>query len=236
MGNLSASCPKALIPIDGSHSALDLNLAALGDVAAHARATIVTGYRAMDFEAVTSPSNISLSTAFNAAWSARGPVLSILAGVQGLQLDAPWVVANGDTVFEPALLAAALQKRGDGITLFISSATPEPDDVAVDLESDNILEAEKAKRLLRPSSVISTGCVRVAGEAHKQAFLQGLAVLSERETTLNKSIIWHAVFSELHKAGQSARALFVDRTWWHEFDTADDILNYSRRPTSASHA
>ncbi len=131
---LTADRPKCLIEVGGrtilEHQIEALREAGVGDI------TVVGGYRFDRIEAFVAerwgPSDrpelvlnpfFAISSSVGSVWAARH------------RLTAPFCLLNGDTVYDPVLVADGLARLKLGLNLFVEEVgTPETDDMLVRLD------------------------------------------------------------------------------------------------------
>src|SRR3546814_13242235 len=113
--------PKCLIDVDG-RSSLDWQLRALAE-AGVTNAAVVVGYRARRVQAhldATAPP-LPVDLVYNPFWRVASSIGSVWAARD--HLDGPFVLMNGDTVFEPRVIAGAIRAAGAGAGLGVLVAT-----------------------------------------------------------------------------------------------------------------
>ncbi|HVJ00104.1 MAG TPA: NTP transferase domain-containing protein [Sphingomonas sp.] len=139
---LTRDMPKCLVDVDG-RSILDRQLEALAE-AGVARAVVVVGYRARrvqaHLDAVTAPLPVDL--VYNPFWRVASSIGSVWEA--RAHLDAPFVLMNGDTVFDPQVIAGAIEDAGDGLGLLVEPlGGHELDDMLVEASGGRVRAVAK---------------------------------------------------------------------------------------------
>jgi choline kinase len=218
---LTADRPKCLIEVGGrtilEHQVAALREAGIGGI------TVVGGYRfdrlerfvAEQWRAGDRPELVlnpfyAISSSIGSVWAARH------------RLDAPFCLLNGDTVYDPALVADALARCTPGINLLVEAAAPPmPDDMLVRLEGGRV--AAVGKDL--PTAFAhhrSLGFV-VAGEGAGDVYGRALsAVIAEPDGVQR---FHHEVIGRIARSDEVAGVL-VDGGRWVEVDRPEDIAGW----------
>lgn len=143
---LTLTTPKCLVEV-GGRAILDHQLDAVA-AAGFEGAVVVGGYRIDQIAAHLSARNGGLPTelVFNPFWSIANSIGSVWAA--RAYLDAPFALMNGDTLFDAAILRAALADRGadtgSGVKLVIEPlVTPGLDDMLVEADGDDVVAVGK---------------------------------------------------------------------------------------------
>jgi choline kinase len=218
---LTADRPKCLIEV-GGRTILEHQVEALV-AAGVAGVTIVGGYRfdrlaafvaarwpdeAMRPALVFNPF-FALSSSIGSVWAARD------------RLAAPFCLLNGDTVYDPALVADGLARSGPGIGLFVEPvADHEPDEMRVRLDGTRVVAVGKdlPATLARHRSL---GFV-VAGE-EGGAYARALErVIGDVEGV---QAYHHAVIDRLAHEGTVSAIAFAHGQWT-EIDRPEDIARW----------
>ncbi|MBU3077416.1 NTP transferase domain-containing protein [Sphingomonas quercus] len=140
---LTADRPKCLIEV-GGRTILDHQVSALRAAGIEA-ITVVGGYRIDRLEAYLGerwnaaerPELVfnpfyAISSSIGSVWAARG------------RLSGPFCLLNGDTIYDPALIADGLSRLAEGLNLFVEPvAAPALDDMLVRVEEDRVLAVAK---------------------------------------------------------------------------------------------
>jgi choline kinase len=219
---LTADRPKCLIEVGGrtilEHQVEALRAAGVGGV------TIVGGYRfdrlaafvtdrwnaAERPELVLNPF-YAISSSIGSVWAARH------------RLDAPFCLLNGDTIYDPALVADGLARLGPGINLFVEPAdVPELDDMLVRIDGGRVIAVGKdlPATLARHRSLGFIASAEPDGGGYACALEKVI-----REVDGVQSF-HHAVIDRLAHEGRAHAVPFADGVWT-EIDRPEDIARWS---------
>lgn len=139
---LTETMPKCLVPV-GGRAILDHQLDALTE-AGLTNAVVVAGYRADQVEAHLSRrrGGVAARMIFNPFWDAASSIASVWAA--HTHMTGPFLLMNGDTVFEGRVIAAALAAAGSGVNLAVERPdTFELDDMRVAIDGDRVTAVAK---------------------------------------------------------------------------------------------
>ncbi|HEY3488277.1 MAG TPA: NTP transferase domain-containing protein [Gammaproteobacteria bacterium] len=233
MGSSVEDRPKALLPIQGKRSILDISLANLASVFPGSGSTIVAGYkreRVVEF-IKDAPYPLRINMAINEKYDSTSPVKSIEEGIKQVpKLTHSLIIANGDTVFtEKVFKSLAGNIRHAGAALLVSQEPhPDSDDIAVFIDKNaNISAAKKSPD--QQTGTISAGMLLLSGTQMIQTFTQCVYHLLDKERQFNKQYTWHALIGEMADRQLAVKPLYVERSAWQEFDTESNILAYQAR-------
>jgi choline kinase len=213
---VTATRPKCLVEV-GGQSLLQRQLEALAG-AGLKRALVVTGYRHDQVEdAVRGPQPLAVETRFNPFWAVASSIGSVWMARD--RLRAPFCLINGDTLFDPHILVAALASPGAGLGLVVEPiAAPAYDDMLVQVEAGEVRAV--AKDLPEgEASYRSLGLI-LAAQDH-DAYAAALdAVIAERN---GAGAFHHEV---VHALAQERTVAAIERVegFWQEIDRPEDIV------------
>jgi L-glutamine-phosphate cytidylyltransferase len=217
---LTADRPKCLIEVGGKtileHQVEALRAAGVGGI------TVVGGYRFDRLEAFVEerwaeaerPELVlnpfyAISSSIGSVWAARH------------RLAAPFCLLNGDTVYDPALVADGLSRVRPGLNLFVEPITvPEPDDMLVRMDGARVVAVSKA---LPPSLGHHRSLGFVVGDG-----CEGYAVALDkviREVDGAQSF-HHAIVDRLAHEGD-VHAVAFGSGLWTEIDRPEDIAKWA---------
>lgn len=133
---VTATIPKCLIEIGGK-TVLERQLAALA-AAGLKRALVVTGYRHEQVaEVLRRPQPLEVEARFNPFWAVASSIGSVWIARD--RLRSPFCLLNGDTLFDPEILQAALAAPGAGLGLVVEPIEAASyDDMLVRVENGSI--------------------------------------------------------------------------------------------------
>ncbi|MEI5686422.1 phosphocholine cytidylyltransferase family protein [Sphingomonas kyungheensis] len=218
---LTREIPKCLVEV-GGRSILDHQLAAL-HAAGVERAVIVGGYRYRQIGAHLAQARppLPVRLVFNPFWAVASSIGSVWMARD--QLDAPFCLLNGDTVFAADLLAAALAAPGEGVGLLVERlGEAEPDDMLVTVANGGICAVAKDLALDVATHRSLGVIVSHGGDAYAQALERVIA----RPDGIDA--FHHAVVAEL--AGYApVRAIVAGEGAWQEIDRPADIAAWTGR-------
>jgi choline kinase len=226
MGPLTSDRAKILVEVDG-RAILAHNLANIAVADPIARVRIVTGFSSATVTAFIGSTRAPVPTdsVVNPHHAVSGPLRSIEIGLADID-DAETIVTigNGDTIFQPAALAA-LASSGADIALLASPAGPggDGDDVQLLIDDHGIRIA--AKHLAADGSLpVSAGLLQIRGrdalDRVREAVRDGLA----QEQAEGRMLTWHSILARL--AAFRPQAVMVSRDHWWEFDSQESIDRY----------
>src|SRR5690606_14155882 len=139
---LTLHTPKCLVEVNG-RSILDHQIEAL-QAAGVARIEVVGGYRAGQIrehlQRHHDPARVALT--INPFWSVSSSIGSVWAVRE--YLDEPFVLVNGDTIFDPTVFQQALADMRPGVNLVVEPVTrPEHDDMLVQVRDARVVAVGK---------------------------------------------------------------------------------------------
>lgn len=139
---VTETIPKCLIEV-GGQTLLARQLAALA-AAGLKRVLIVTGYRHEQIDAAVAGSQpLEIETRFNPFWAVASSIGSVWMARDRLQR--PFCLLNGDTLFDPEILTAALASPGAALGLVVEPIEAASyDDMLVQAESGTIRRVSKS--------------------------------------------------------------------------------------------
>ena len=217
---LTADRPKCLIEVGGrtilEHQVDALRAAGVGGI------TVVGGYRFDRLEAFAGgrwgegdrPELVlnpfyAISSSIGSVWAARH------------RLAGRFCLLNGDTIYDPALVADGLGRLRPGVNLFVEpAAVPDVDDMLVRLDGDRIIAVGKD---LPPAMAHHRSLGFVAGDG-QDGYLSALDhVIREVDGVQS---FHHAVIDRLAHEGHVHAVPFADGLWT-EIDRPEDIARWT---------
>ena len=215
---LTLTMPKCLVRV-GGRAIIDHQLDAM-ETAGVAAAVVVGGYRIDQIadHLASRDGGIATTLIFNPFWAISSSIGSVWSA-RGHLRDG-FMLVNGDTVFDPAVIADAVRDAPGGLTLVVeATAAADPDDMRVEMAGDRILAVGKG---LDPAVAThrSLGVVLSSGGDAYAAALRD--VIAEPGGT---DAYHHAIVARL--APQGVHALVVDPSaGWQEVDAPADIARW----------
>ena len=222
---LTADLPKCLLPIGNGQTVLDFQLRALARCGIE-RVSVVSGFgidRVERFLATRPVEGLEVELVFNPFFSVSDNLASCWVASGAMSED--FVLLNGDTLFEPAVLRRLLGSGPTPITVTIDHKTSyDEDDMKVALDDDGRLLA--IGKTLKPEFV--------HGESIGMLAFRGAGVLRFREAveramrTPEGLRAWYlSVVNSLAQEG-GVETASIRGLWWREIDSPDDLEDVQR--------
>jgi choline kinase len=217
---LTDSDPKCLLEVDGSRNVLELQLRALGRCGIR-KVTVVLGFgaeRVERFLAGTRIPGLRVETLFNPFFASSDNLATCWLARTAMTGD--FVLLNGDTLFEDAVLQRLLDGAPSPITVTIDHKDRYDDD-------DMKVSVDASGRLLAIGKKLPAASVQ--GESIGMLCFRGNGVKSFRDE-LERAIrqseglrAWYlSVVNEM--AGRVPIAtVSIDGLWWREIDSRSDL-------------
>ena len=226
---LTADRPKCLIEVGGrtilEHQVEALRFAGVG------RVTVVGGYRFDRLRAFVDDrwaTGERPELVFNPFFAISSSIGSVWAARH--LLDEPFCLLNGDTVYDPALVADGLSRLSPGLNLFVEPvSTPDHDDMLVRLDGDRVVAVGKELSPLLAHHR-SLGFVAWAG-AGAGAYREALeSVIGDVEGT---QAFHHAIVDRMAHE-RAVHAVGFAHGTWREIDRPEDIASWGGEPGEAA--
>lgn len=216
---LTLSRPKCLVEV-GGRPILDQQLEA-ARAAGMTGALVVGGYRIEQIAAHLARHDfgMAVSLVFNPFWAVASSIGSVWAARAAL--DQPFALMNGDTLFDPAIVAAAVAHPAGDVKLVVDMlGEPEPDDMLVAVENGQVCDVGKRLPLVHATHR-SLGLVVSAGGT---AYADALRHVIGQDDGIHA--YHHAIVAHLARTTGVA-AVPIDRAaHWQEIDRPDDIARW----------
>ena len=225
---LTADRPKCLIEV-GGRTILEHQLDALR-AAGVAGATVVGGYRfdrLAAFVAARWPAAERPELVFNPFYALSSSIGSVWAARH--RLDGSFCLLNGDTVYDPALVADGLARARPGLNLFVEPiAVPEPDDMLVRLDGATVAAVGKdlPPSLARHRSLGFVVARAGDGAGYAQALERTIAGVDGAQA------YHHAVVDRVAHEG-AVHAVSFAGGLWTEIDRPEDVARWGGAATAA---
>jgi choline kinase len=213
---VTATIPKCLIEV-GGQTLLERQLVALA-TAGLKRALVVTGYRHEQVsEALRKPQPLEVEARFNPFWAVASSIGSVWMARD--RLREPFCLLNGDTLFDPEILAAALAAPGAALGLVVEPiAAASYDDMLV--RAANGAVQAVAKTLAEGEATHRSLGLVLAGEGH-DGYVQALDELSAERN--GAGAFHHDIVDRLAKR-RGVAAIERAAGFWQEIDRPEDIV------------
>jgi choline kinase len=184
------------------------------------RRVVVGGYRVDRLAAHLAGRGGDAQLRFNPFWAVASSISSVWAARD--LLDRDFAIVNGDTVYDPGLLAEAFARLRPGINLVVEPiADADDDDKLVQLEGDHVAAVGKA---LDPSiaGYRSLGIVAASGDggAYRAALDRTIAGPDGIHA------FHHGIVHDLAQEQDGVHAVVIARGHWAEIDRPEDIENW----------
>ncbi len=219
---LTLETPKCLVPV-GGRAILDHQLRAIRTAGITA-VTVVGGYRIEQIGehlAARRDDGLATDLVFNPFWAAASSIGSVWAA--RADLTGAFALMNGDTIFDPAVLTAAVADARRGVKLVVDTlASPEPDDMLVAVADGRVRAVGKALDPARATHR-SLGIVASTGGG---AYADALRAVIGGENGIHA--FHHAIVDRLAGVDAVAAVAIPAGTPWQEIDRPDDIERWRR--------
>lgn len=232
---LTETIPKCLLPVDGGRPALEIQLRALAACGIQ-HATVMVGFEAgqvedfiADFLARRPLPEIAVTTRFNPFFAISNNLATCWTAIPEMTED--FILLNGDTLFEPAVLERLLLAPVAGITLAIDrKPSYDEDDMKVSVRRGRTLAA--VGKTLPPAVVhgesIGLMTFRATGV---HAFRAALEKAMRDPTSLQR---WYLSVIDSLANSAMVEVASIEGLWWAETDTPEDLADvrahFSCRP------
>jgi choline kinase len=213
---VTATIPKCLVEV-GGRTLLERQLAALAE-AGLKRALVVTGYRHEQVdETLRRPQPLEAEARFNPFWAVASSIGSVWIARERLQR--PFCLLNGDTLFDPGILAAALADPGAGLGLVVEPiAAASYDDMLVRVENGSVGAVSKS---LPEAEATHRSLGLVVAERSYADYAQELdTLIAERN---GAGAYHHDILDRLARRWKVA-AIERAAGFWQEVDRPEDIV------------
>jgi choline kinase len=213
---VTATVPKCLIEI-GGQSVLERQLAALAE-AGLKRALVVTGYRHDQVaEALRGPQPLQVEARFNPFWAVASSIGSVWTARD--RLNAPFCLLNGDTLFDPEILSAAIASPGAGLGLVVEPIEAASyDDMLVRVENGSV--GAVSKDLPEHEATHRSLGLVVAERGYGDYAAELEALIAERN---GAGAYHHDILDRLARRWKVA-AIERAAGYWQEIDRPEDIV------------
>lgn len=220
LGRLTADRPKCLLPVRGEDSLLQVQLDVLaacgvGDV------RVVTGFGAeqVDAHVRARPAPFqNVSTLYNPFFDCSDNLISCFMARE--EMDQPFLLINGDTIFETRALEKLLASPPASLTLAVNEkASYDADDMKVSLDGVRLRAVGKQLPLeVVDAESIGLMLFRERGPARFRRALE----LAVREPCARKA--WYlSVVDALARTDRVETCAITGLRWW-EVDCPDDLI------------
>jgi len=216
------SLPKCLLSVDGDRPALEVQLRALA-ASGVTEARVMVGFHAEKVEAflaTRSVPGINVETVFNPFFDSSDNLVTAWLARSEMQGD--FLLMNGDTLFEPAVLRRLLSAPMAPISLVINEKDAyDDDDMKVSMSAEGRLRAVSKTLAADVVSGESIGLMRFTGQG-VEAFRCALdrAVRTQRGLKAYYLSVIDQLTREIPVETVSMTGL-----WWGEMDSPEDLAS-----------
>lgn len=216
----TADLPKCLLPVDGDHPVLELQLRILAQCGIR-HVTVMIGFGAKKVERFLANhpiDNLKIRTRYNPFFRTTNTLVTCWLAIPDMTTD--FMLLNGDTLFEVEILRRMLTSHKGPVTLAIDQKPEyDHDDMKTALGSGGRLKAV-GKVLTAPSiDGESVGLMVFRGKG-VEAFRAALDAAIRDPSGLHKW--YHDVISTM--AGSlPVDTELIEGLWWTEIDTPKDL-------------
>jgi len=222
---LTAREPKCLLRVDGSRSVLELQLETLARCGVE-RATVVVGFGASQVESLVDRLGIPgivVDTLYNPFYALSDNLATCWLARH--LMDDDFLLINGDTLFEDAVLARLTESPPTDITVTVDTkASYDDDDMKVSIDSEGTLLA--IGKALEPELVngesIGMLCFRGSGP---KLFREALEAAIRSPGSLQA---WYLTVIGQVALDAEVETASVRGLWWREIDSPEDLEEVRR--------
>ena len=217
---LTETTPKCLLSVDADKSALEIQLHALAECGIQ-QATIMVGFGAEKVESflATCPvRGIDITIRYNPFFAVSNNLATCWTAMPEMHAD--FLLLNGDTLFEPAVLQRLLMAPSAPIVLAIDrKAAYDADDMKVSVRDERSLTA--VGKTLPPSQVHgeSIGLMRFRASG-AEAFRTALETAMRESASLQR---WYLSVIDTLANSSLVEVVSIEGLWWAEIDTPEDL-------------
>ncbi len=223
---LTETTPKCLLPVDGGRPALEIQLRALAACGIQ-HATVMVGFGADKVEhflARCPLPEIEVTTRFNPFFAVSNNLATCWTAIP--EMTENFVLLNGDTLFEPAVLERLLLAPLASVTLAIDrKPSYDEDDMKVSIRHERTLAA--VGKTLPPAVVHGESIGLMTFRANGvNAFRAALEQALRDSTSLQRwylSVIDSMANSSDASISSGVEVASIEGLWWAETDTPEDL-------------
>ncbi len=217
---LTEDLPKCLLPIDGDTTVLARQLEALADCGV-SRAVVVVGFGAehVERELAEHPiPGLAIETLYNPFYTRSDNLATCWLARAAMNED--FLLLNGDTLFEHAVLERVLAAPSAPITVTVDhKAAYDDDDMKVSLDAMGRVLAIGKTLPVESVGAESIGLIAFREQGAK-LFVDGLEAAIRRDEAL---ALWY--LSVVHELAQDhpIETRSIRGLWWQEIDSPEDL-------------
>ncbi len=211
--------PKCLVPVDGARSVLEVQLRTLAGAGVD-EAVVMGGYgidKVERFAASVGIPGLDVRVRYNPFFDQADNLIT--AWLASRDLEGDCILLNGDTLFDPEVVARLLSAPAAAITIVVNrKRSYDDDDMKVTLVGNDVRAIGKD---LAPDES--------HGEAIGMTLVRGLGAGALRDALEHlvrrfgtQRAYYTTAIGELARRDQ-VRGCFMDGLWWAEIDSLEDL-------------
>jgi choline kinase len=216
---LTDDLPKCLLPVVGDRPLIQYQLEALADAGVE-EAVVLVGFGANKVESFLRSApvpGIRTRTIYNPFYASSDNLVT--CWLAGVEMDEDFILMNGDTLFEPAVIETLLASPRAPITLAVNEkAEYDADDMKVSVRDGRSLHAV-SKGLTRVIDCESIGVMVFRDEGTK-LFRSALDRAVKKQSHMQSYYL--AVIDHLAKFA-NVEVAPITGLWWAEVDCPEDL-------------
>ena len=217
----TSELPKCLLTLDGQRTVLQVQLEALARCGIR-RAQVVTGYGAELVENLLTEIRIPgilVETQFNPFFASSDNLMT--CWLARMAMDEDFILLNGDTIFEDAVLQRLLGGIQEPVTLTVDHKhSYDDDDMKVALDARGRVLAIGKTLPIEAVGAESIGLLAFVGSGPK-LFVEGLERAVRRPEAMRR---WYlSVVHELAEEDDVVGTASIRGLWWQEIDGSEDL-------------
>jgi choline kinase len=217
---LTANTPKCLLPLEGHRSVLEMQLDALAACGIRS-VTVMVGFGAEKVESLLAGGafrHLDIRARFNPFFAVADNLITCWVATAEMTED--FILLNGDTVFETAVLRRLLASDYAPVSVVIDrKAAYGDDDMKVTLEWGARLRAVGKAIPAGLTDGESIGLMAFRGEGI-EGFRTALDRAVRNPAALSK---WYLDVIDAMAGPMEVRAVSIEGLWWAEIDSPDDL-------------
>jgi len=217
---LTANRPKCLLEVQGSRPALEVQLRALAECGVD-EAVVMVGFGASQVEhflASNPVPGIRVRTFYNPFYAQSDNLATVWLARP--EMDDDFLILNGDTLLEPAVLARLLGAPAAPLTVTINEKQRyDADDMKVALNGGRRLAAVSKTLALDSVDGESIGLMRFTGDGVAR-FRDALDEAVRRESGLSS---WYLSVVDTLAESMHIETVSITGLWWGEVDCPEDL-------------
>jgi choline kinase len=220
---LTADTPKCLLPVLADQTLLEVQLQALNECGVH-DVSVMVGFGADKVEARLAdhcPPGMTVRCCYNPFYNTSDNLITVWLARSEMRGD--FILLNGDTLFETAVLRRLLASPPAPLTMAIDiKAEYDDDDMKVSLQAGARLGAvgKTLKREVVNGESIGLMCFREANGG-VEAFRRALDAAVRNEESVHS---WYLAVINDMTDDVAIDTCSIEGLWWGEVDSREDLM------------